>query len=287
MSVFFYYHLLLFFITPISLILFYFYIKYDYFLIYNSLFSCFKNTALIFTYLEVLNFLLQLYLVDTAAVPTIVSLNFVMCLTILFYRQLLFCILKSNKKIKYWYFKKLLKFYKTKSKVAYIMLFYFKKHIYDFQGNYPLIVLTFLIIISFFFKNYILVILFSIKLLYTSILNLEYFKDFKRIRNSDVLNFNYHWSSDCDLIVLNKILFYLKLIGLIITLLSYFFNITHLGELGCNHTLYLIEFCVSFNKIQYFCAINLIGPSIIIFCILSRSLLNLHVIYFRQPLDYS
>jgi len=206
-----------------------------------------------------------------------------MCLTIVFYRQLTICLLKSNKKLKIWYLKKFLKIYKTKSKVVYIMLFSLKKHIYDFQEDYPLIILTFLIIIAFFLKNYILVILFSIKLLYTSTLSLEYFKDFKRIRNSDILKFNYHWSSDLDLIFLNRILFYLKLIGLIITLLSYFFNITHLGELGCNHTFYLIKFCVSFAKIQYFCAINLIGPSIIIFCIFIRLLLNIHVIYFRNP----
>jgi hypothetical protein len=283
MSFFFYYNLILFTIIPISLIVFYFCIVYNYFLIYKFISSIFKNTVLIFTYLETLNFLLQLYLVNTTVIPTIVSLNFVMCLTIVFYRQLTICLLKSNKKLKNWYLKKFLKIYKTKSKVVYIMLFSLKKHIYDFQEDYPLIILTFLIIIAFFLKNYILVILFSIKLLYTSTLSLEYFKDFKRIRNSDILKFNYHWSSDLDLIFLNRILFYLKLIGLIITLLSYFFNITHLGELGCNHTFYLIKFCVSFAKIQYFCAINLIGPSIIIFCTFIRLLLNLHVIYFRNP----
>ena len=114
-------------------------------------------------------------------------------------------------------------------------------------------------------------------------MDLPEFIEIKRIRSQDIRSFNFHWSSDRDLILWNRFLLSSYLFGFGITIFSYFFFMSSLGVLADEYTFSLIKFTISFRKIQYFLGMNFVGPIILIMCIIIKFLLNMHVIFCRNP----
>jgi hypothetical protein len=52
---------------------------------------------------------------------------------------------------------------------------------------------------------------------------------------------------------------------------------------GIKYTLYLVDFTISIKDIQYFLSMNFVGPILLVFCVFLKFILNLHVIFFRNP----
>ena len=239
-----------------------------------------KSIPLFFVLVEFLVFLSILYKIEIH-LSFYYLLSFCICFLmsgILLNRTFILVVIKQSEFIRFFYLKVLLL-----NRIVNKTFKYFLKEIVIFYEKYTNLILWFLIAISYFIGSYFILFFFSLKVLYSSILNLEYFVDFKRVRQQDVKNFNFHWESDSDLIFMNKMLFYSKILGFLITFFSYFLKLESLGDLGSNYSLMTVDYCFSMNELQYFLSINLIGPIILILCIVVRFFFNLHVIYFRNP----
>lgn len=224
-------------------------------------------------YLETFIFLSKLYNIE---------LNFAFLIlfffSMVFNRTLKLIIIRQSKSLKLYYFILVFKFRELKQKFS-----LFIKFSLVFFNNYPLVVLGLLHVFSYFTHSYLLLFFYSVKLFFVSLWNLEYFKDLKLIRQNDIKSFNYHLSVDSDLKILDKVILYSKILGVLIFLFSYYFNINNLGALGNQYQLFSFSYCIYLKDIQYYLAIHLVGPIMILSGIVVRLLLNLHVIYFRNP----
>jgi len=240
----------------------------------------FKFIPIFFVLVEFLVFLSRFYQMKIY-LTLFFLVSFCICFMmsgILLNRTFILLVIKQNKLVRLFYLKGLIKHRILKKKFKHSL-----KEIVIFYEKYSNLLLLFLITISYFIGSYFVLFFFSLRVLYTSVLNLEYFRDFKTTRQEDIEKFNYHWRCDLDLIFMNKILFYSKVLGFLVTLFSYFVNLEVLGELGSNYPLITFNYSFSLNQLQYFLSINLFGPIVLLLCIIVRLFLNLHVIHFRNP----
>ena len=260
----------------------FFSLKYINFLNFNFFFYSLKKVFLILIIIEFLNFFILLNKID---LKTSIILKTILSILILlnFFKKVI--VLKLLKKSIL--FKKKYKQYILLKKPNYELFLLFLQFVIQkcsfIYKEYPLQLFLILIIYSYTIKNILLLSIFWCHLTYDAIVELPFFSDFKRTREQDIRNFNFHWNFDKDLLFINKLLIILYTIGFVITYFSYFFYYTSLGELGVEYHLSLINYSISIKDIQYFFAMNIIGPSILIFCIVVKLLCNLHVIFFRNP----
>ena len=178
-----------------------------------------------------------------------IELNFTFLIlfffSMVFNRSLKLIIIKQNKSLKLYYFILVSKFRELKQKFS-----LFIKVSLVFFNNYPLVVLGLLHILSYFTHSYLLLFFYSVRLFFVSLCNLDYFKDLKVIRQNDIKSFNYHWSVDSDLKILDKVILYSKILGVLIFLFSYYFNINNLGALGNQYQLFSFSYCNFFRTIH-------------------------------------
>lgn len=132
-------------------------------------------------------------------------------------------------------------------------------------------------------KSILLLAFFWCQWTYDSILEIAFFKEFKRIRSQDIRSFNYHWNFDRDLIFFNRFLIIIYLFSLSVFYFSYFVLYTSFGELGIEYKFVLLNCSVSIKEVQYVLGMNFIGPILLAFCLLLKFVLNIHVIMCRNP----
>ena len=203
----------------------------------------------------------------------------------IFKKQFFLKALKSNSNLKKFYkkYRNSSVFKKTNTELLNLFLIFFMQKFTIVYKEYPLVLFLILVVYSYLLKNILLLSIFCCHWLYDEIVALPYFSNFKKTREEDIRRFNFHWNFDRDLVFLNKVLIVAYSIGFGITYFSYFFYYTSLGELGVEHFLLLFNYTLSIKDVQYFLSMNFIGPSILILCIILKLLLNMHVIFFRNP----
>ena len=252
---------------------------------YNLFLRILKNTILIIFFIEIFHFFTELNKLQLKTILLLIFIIIVIIILNIFKKQVFLKALKKNSNFKKFYktYRNSLIFKKSNAELLNLsLIFVMQKFIFVYK-EYPLILFLILVLYSYFIKNILLLSIFCCHWLYDEVIALPYFSKFKKTREEDIRRFNFHWNFDRDLVFLNKVLIVSYSIGFGITYFSYFFYYTTLGELGVKHSLLLLNYTLSIKDIQYFLAMNLIGPSVLILCIVLKLLLNMHVIFFRNP----
>ena len=241
-----------------------------------------KTLLLIIIGLEVINFISALYNLKSFQIILIqILLIFIVAINLL-KRVLIAMLLKKSNYFKKKYRKNSFLRKTTKELFNLVSSFFLQKFLFLYK-EYPLCLFVILIVYSYFVKNVLLLAIFWCHFIYDAILDLPLLKDFKKKRAGDILSFNFHWNFDYDLVILKRFLMFFYLLGFSIIYFSYFIFISVLGPLANEYTFLFINLTISLRDIQYYLAINLVGPIILVICIFIKILLNLHVIYFRNP----
>ncbi len=144
------------------------------------------------------------------------------CFVVWFFKRIILLKLISLKilKIKFRFYSLLTKGF---LELFVIALGFTVQKLIQFYKEQPFLLFVTLVIHSLFVKNILLLSIFWLHWMYDSILDLEYLKSFKEIREQDIRSFNYHWHYDRDLVLLNKFLILVYVLSLMITYFSYFF----------------------------------------------------------------
>ncbi len=136
-------------------------------------------------------------------------------LSIVYYRNIIYIFILINQKNKYFFWKQKKKYFFLKNlyMLTVIRIVTFSKFIYD---DYLIPLFCFLVCISILFNSYFHLIIFTFYIIHNYIIGLTYFDAFRKVREEDISTYEYHWSTDTDLILFNKILTVLKYFGILI-----------------------------------------------------------------------
>ena len=228
-----------------------------YFISVASLFG----SSLFVLYLSVF----QNFILNLTTLISLIIISTVFIVSMFYYRTIMYVLLKLSRTIRpfYWELRKKTQFLINGYRLTVIKVVDISISLY--RNNLEFLILG-LLSFSVLIQNYFYFIVFCLYLAHNAIINLDYFNQFRKEREKDIETYQYHWSTDSDLIFLNKILILLKYFGIFILVFSYFFKLAPLDFANSTYNLHCTWELMTLRKLQLFLGLNLVGPKILFFC---------------------